>query len=76
MHIWIGLSAPVHSKTTSKPSLESNAARAAVAASFDLLICSSEKVAVAGTESFEIPLTETPLDLGIVDNGTEVEGKQ
>ena len=74
MHIWMGLSAPVHSKTTSKPSLASNAARAATAASFDLLICSSEKV-VAAAESLEIPLTDTPLDLGIVD-ATEGEGKQ
>lgn len=68
----MGLSAPVHSKTTSKPSLEPNAARAAVAASFDLLICSSEKAAAAA-ECFELPLIKTPLDLGV---GTEGEGKQ
>jgi hypothetical protein len=72
----MGLSAPVHSKTTSKPSLESNAARAAIAACFDLLICSSEKEAGAAAECFELPLIETPLDLGVVEDGTEGEGKQ
>jgi hypothetical protein len=72
----MGLSAPVHSKTISKPSLESNANRAAAAASFDRLICSSEKVAGAGAECFELPLIETPLDLGVVDDGTDGEGKQ
>jgi len=76
----MALSAPVHSKTTSKPSLESNAARAAVAASFAFLIWSSEKVggcaeAVAQAESFEVPLplVETPLALGDDDNGDEDE---
>jgi len=62
----MALSAPVHSKTISNPSLDSNAARAAEAASFAFLICSSEKVgveAVAEAEDFEVPLVETPLVL-------------
>ena len=54
----MALSAPVHSKMTSNPSLESNAARAAVAASFAFLIWSSEKVgcAEAVAEDFGVPL--------------------
>jgi len=62
MHIWMGPSAPVHSKTTSKPSLESNAARAAAAASFDLFICSSEKV--VGAESFRDTIDRNAIRFG------------
>jgi len=87
MLIWMALSAPVHSKTTSKPSLASNMARAVVAASLALLTCSSEKVAGAGAgaaaavaESLEAPLPfiETPFDLGVGDGVDEDggEGKQ
>lgn len=64
----MALSAPVHSKTISKPSLESNAVRAAAAASFDLLICSSEKVGVGGEVLGGEKCVEAPLGLG--------EGKQ
>ena len=84
MLIWMALSAPVHSKTTSKPSLASNAARAIVAASLALRTCSSEKVARAGAgagavaeilEAQQLPFTETPLDLGVGDGVDEDGGE-
>ena len=84
----MAVSAPVHSKTISKPSRASNAVRTAVAESFALLIWSSEKDvgvtgAVAGAESFEAPLPLVDMLLGLEvgasgvrRDGDDGEGKQ